>query len=97
MKSPELIISPASVKMSPPTPAPKSLKIFFSVFTQNDGVLSERYGAWNHTSLPRFFVDLQPSLCKKSVMGMSRISSIVISTSGQLIISLSPTPYCVWK
>ena len=78
MKSPLRANSPASVKMSPPLPKPKSYQSCFATFTRKEGVRSLRYGARYHSSFPLLRTGSCPSRARKSAMGICLIFSMSV-------------------
>ena len=78
MKSLLPINSPASVKMSPPLPKPKSYQSCFATFTRKEGVRSLRYGARYHNSLPLLRTGSCPSRARKSARGICLMASISV-------------------
>ena len=78
LKSPFRRNSPASVKMSPPLPSPKSYQSCFATFTRKEGVRSPLYGAIYHSSLPLLLTGSCPSRARKSASGIFLIPSMFI-------------------
>ena len=78
MKSLLPINSPASVKMSPPLPVPKSYQSCFATFTRKEGVRSLRYGARYHNSLPLLRTGSCPNRARKSARGICLMASISV-------------------
>ena len=78
MKSLLPINSPASVKMSPPLPKPKSYQSCFSTFTRKEGVRSLRYGARYHSSFPLLRIDSCPNRARNSARVICLMASISV-------------------
>ena len=78
MKSSLCRNSPASVKMSPPLPKPKSYQSCFATFTRKEGVRSPLYGARYHSSLLLLLTGSCPSRARKSVSGILLTASISV-------------------
>ena len=78
MKSSLCRNSPASVKMSPPLPKPKSYQSCFATFTRKEDVRSPLYGARYHSSLPLLLTGSCPSRARKSASGILLTASISV-------------------